>query len=470
MGQSFQPHLLTSLVLGLLIAGCGDGRTADGSAEASSAGTPPAPASQADAAAGPSGRPACDPDDGGIKLPEGFCALVVADDVGYARHIAVAPNGDLYVALEGGRLGGGGVLALRDTTGDGKADVKERFGGEGGTGLLLRDGMLFFAPDDKVLRFRLDAGVLVPSSKAEEIVDGLPANGGHTAKSVAVGSDGSLYVNVGSRTNSCQEEDRNLESPGIDPCTELEHRAGIWRFDSGRTNQSFRDGERFATGLRNVVALTIHPRSGALYGLQHGRDQLFQNWPKLYDSKAGAEKPAEEMVRLEKGDDFGWPYCYDDPALGKLVLAPEYGGDGKEVGRCAGKKPPVHAFPAHWAPIGVLFYTGEQFPDRYRGGAFIAFHGSWNRAPEPQGGYNLTFLPFEGERPAGEFEVFADGFAGSTKDPRNAAHRPTGLAQGPDGSLYVADDQGGRIWRILYTGDGAANAKAAPAPRRTPEG
>jgi glucose/arabinose dehydrogenase len=439
-----------------LLAACGrDNGSAPGAAQASfrEAGA----GSTTGAAAAATGRPACEPGNGGIQPPEGFCALVVADDVGRARHIAVAPNGDVYVALAA-RQGGGasGVLALRDTTGDGKADVRERFGDDGGTGILLQNGTLYFAPDGKVLRYRLEGGALRPAGSPETVVNGLPAEGGHRAKSLALGRDGSLFVNVGSRTNSCQEEDRSLESPGTDPCVELERRAGIWRFDAARKNQSFRDGERFATGLRNVVALTIHPESGGLFGVQNGRDQLHQNWPKLFDARAGAEKPSEEMVRIEKGDDFGWPYCYHDPELGKLALSPEYGGDGRQTDRCTGKKEPIFAFPAHWAPLGVLFYTGDQFPARYRGGAFIAFHGSWNRDPLPQQGYNVVFLPFEGERPTGRFEVFAEGFARDDKDPKSAAHRPVGLAQGPDGSLYVTDDAGGRIWRILYTGVGPA--------------
>jgi glucose/arabinose dehydrogenase len=164
------------------------------------------------------------------------------------------------------------------------------------------------------------------------------------------------------------------------------------------------------------------------------------------------EKPAEEFVLIGQGSDFGWPYCYYDPASDTKVLAPEYGGDGREVGRCAEKDDPLIAFPAHWAPNGLHFYRGDQFPAEYNGGAFIAFHGSWNRAPMPQGGYNVVFAPFEGNEPTGEWSVFADGFAGSDVSPRGAAHRPVGIAEGPDGSLYVSDDAGGRIYRILYVG------------------
>ncbi len=407
-------------------------------------------------AAQPPGAVQCDPDNAGITLPSGFCALVYADAVGRARHIAVAPNGDVFVALRAsrGREDSGGVVALRDTDGDGRADVQRKFGELGGTGIALHQGYLYFGADDRVLRYRLPAGSLEPSGPPETIVSGLPADRSHRAKSLAISADGTLFVNIGAPSNTCQKQDRAAGAPGQDPCPELERRAGIWRFDANRTGQTQADGERFATGLRNVVALTLHPASGVVYGAQHGRDQLGQNWSDLFSMEDNAEKPSEEFVRIRRGDEFGWPYCYHDPALDRLVLAPEYGGDGKTAGRCDSMKGPLVAFPAHWGPNGLLFYTGSQFPPRYRGGAFIAFHGSWNRAPLPQGGYNVAFVPFdEREQPAGAWEVFAEGFPGGDVSPRGAAHRPSGLAQGPDGSLFVSDDQGGRIYRIVYRGN-----------------
>ncbi len=140
--------------------------------------------------------------------------------------------------------------------------------------------------------------------------------------------------------------------------------------------------------------------------------------------------PSEELILAVKGGDYGWPYCYYDPQLEKLVLAPEYGGDGKKVGECAQKLGPAAAYPAHWAPNGLTFYGGDRLPEKYRGGAFIAFHGSWNRAPEPQAGYNVVFQPFSGGKPSGDYEMFADGFAGPRKQPGLAKHRPSGLAVG----------------------------------------
>jgi glucose/arabinose dehydrogenase len=156
---------------------------------------------------------------------------------------------------------------------------------------------------------------------------------------------------------------------------------------------------------------------------------------------------------LEEGDDAGWPYIYYDQIQNKKILAPEYGGDGKKTGG-ENAIDPVMAFPGHLAPNALLFYTGDMFPEKYKNGAFIAFHGSWNRAPEEQEGFNVVFVQFKNGKPSGDWEVFADGFAGieTIQSPDQAAHRPTGLAQGPDGSLYVSDDAGGTIYRIVYNG------------------
>jgi glucose/arabinose dehydrogenase len=154
---------------------------------------------------------------------------------------------------------------------------------------------------------------------------------------------------------------------------------------------------------------------------------------------------------LHKGDDAGWPYIYFDPAQNKKILMPEYGGDGVKT---AGENTidPVVAFPAHTAPNGLLFYTGSQFPEKYKNGAFIAFHGSWNRAPEPQEGFYVAFVPFSNGKPSGKWEIFANGFSGGPDKTASgrAIHRPCGLAQGPDGSIYITDDSKGTVWKITY--------------------
>ena len=398
--------------------------------------------------------PACSPGQGGLSLPDGFCALLVADDLPAPRHLVVREDGDIFVAAAGSRQGrAGGVYALRDTDGDGRADRRMRFGDAGGTGIVLVGEDLYFAPDDRVLRYRVPSGALEPTGPPVVVVRDLPSSGSHRAKSIAVDGRGGLYVNVGSPSNVCQPRNMARTTNGVEPCPELERRAGIWRFDADRVDQSQSSGERYATGVRNAVALTYRPGTG-VYAAVHGRDGLFQAYPGFYDAEDGAEKPAEELIRVEQGDDFGWPYCYYDPISRRKVLGPEYGGDGSRVGRCSGAQAPLFGFPGHWAPDGLLFYTGEMLPERYRAGVFVAFHGSWNRAPLPQGGYNVTFLPLDGDRPTGDYEVFMDGFMGTGDGPNNAARRPVGLAQGPDGSVYVTDDRQGTLWRIVYQGDG----------------
>ena len=395
-------------------------------------------------------RPECPAGNAGLTLPGGFCALVVAESVGRARHLVVAPNGDLFVALRARRDGPGGVLALRDTTGDGVADVRRRFGPDsGGTGIALYGGSLYFATDQAVLRWVWGAGQLEPVGPPDTIVKDLVSRRQHAAKSIAIREqDGALFVNIGAPSNACQEQDRTAGSKGMDPCPLLAEAGGVWRFDAARRGQTQADGERFATGLRNTLALALDPATGVLFGAQHGRDQLNAFWPQLYTAEQSAEKPGEELFLLVRGGDYGWPYCYYDPAVGAKLLAPEYGGDGRTTGRCTGARKPEIAFPAHWAPEALLFYTGSQFPAAYRGGMFVSFHGSWNRAPLPQAGFNVSFVGFARGRPTPVHRVFADGFAGADKN--SAAHRPMGLAQGPDGSMYVADDAGGRIYRILY--------------------
>jgi mono/diheme cytochrome c family protein len=267
-----------------------------------------------------------------------------------------------------------------------------------------------------------------------------------------------MYVDVASASNSCQVKNRTLTSPGVKPCTELLTRGGVWRYRANKLNQHFSPAERFATGIRNAEGIAVDTTGRGIYTTQHGRDQLAENWPALYKPEQGATMPSEVLVKLKKGGDFGWPECYFDPIQQKLVLAPEYGGDGgKKIGECANKTPAVATFPAHWGPNALLIYGGTQFPQRYRQGAFIAFHGSWNRSPFPQGGYNLVYQTLNQGSAESRCEIFADGFAGTEKSPENASHRPSGLAMSPEGDLYVSDDASGRIYKITYLGGPGAD-------------
>jgi glucose/arabinose dehydrogenase len=421
-----------------------------------------------------SSESACASDNGGITVPSGFCATVFADTIGHARHLAVNANGDVYVNTWSGQYfttpahPGGFIVALRDTNKDGVADVTRRIGPDsahggsgGGTGIALYNGYVYaeqFGPGSaKLVRYRITGDSLPDSSATSEvIVTGLPTSGDHPMHPFVIGSAGDLYVDLGTATNSCQPKNRVAGVPGRKPCLELQTRGGIWRYDANKTNQRFSPAERYATGIRNAEGLAFDA-SGQLYSTQHGRDQLYENWPKLYTAEQGQNLPAEELLKIDKGGDYGWPYCYYDGSQQKLMLAPEYGGDGKTVGECASKNGPVAFFGAHWAPNGATFYNGSAFPAHYRGGVFIAFHGSWNRAPGPQQGYNVVFVPFAGGNPVGasRFEVFASGFPGTQLGPDTndkAAHRPAGVAVGPDGALYIADDKVGRIWKVVYRG------------------
>lgn len=385
--------------------------------------------------------------DSTLTLPAGFCATLVADRIGPARHLVVAATGDIYVAIwrEGGRRGG--ILALRDTTGDGVADVRREFGPEAGSGIALRDSSLYFATWNRVFRYTL-RGSLVPVDPPDTIVVGLPEIE-HGARSVAVDGRGHLFVNIGVPSNACERDYPRRDFVGDNPCRELATSGGIWRFDTRQRVQLPSPATRFATGLRHTVALGLDA-DDVLYGAPHGIDHLHSWWPNAgFSREDAARKPSETLFRIDSGGDYGFPYCMHDPDSNRMVLTPGYGGDGRAEGRCASAVQPLVAFPAHSAPMALLFYHGRQFPPRYRNGLFIAFHGSLFHEPLEPRGYSVSFVPFSGTAPSGEGETFAK--AGSALV--GVAARPSGLAEGPDGSLYVADDSRGKVWRVRWRGD-----------------
>lgn len=420
---------------------------------------------------------ACDPDNGGITLPAGFCATVYADNIGHARHLVVGPDGTVYANTWSGEYygndkppEGGFIVAMRDTSGDGHADVFARFGGgvpegsHGGTGIGIHQDHLYAEINDRIVRYLLGPGGVDTTGTPEVIVSGLPVTGDHPMHPFIIDAHGNMFIDLGSASNACEKKYRSPLSPGNRPCTEKLTRGGIWRYDAETPGQQFSPAERWATGIRNGEGFAIDS-AGRVFVSQHGRDQLAEFFPRLYSAEQGWELPAEEVVELTKGADYGWPECYYDPQQGKLVLGPEYGGDGgKEVGLCADRTPPAAAFPAHWAPNALLVTKGKGLPAAYNQGMFVAFHGSWNRAPMKQGGYNITFQPMVDGKASGPYLTFADGFAGAMKDPGRAAFRPSGLAQAPDGSMYISDDVHGRIWRVTYRGRTDAPVTAAPVP------
>ncbi len=413
----------------------------------------------------PSGLPSPDPDNGGIFLPEGFKALVVADSLGRARHLAVSGNGDIYVKLSASDSIRGGMVAMRDTNGDGRADVKVRFGGipsaskNYGNAMTIHKGYLYYSSALVLYRQKLTPNSLIPATLPEEVLIDDHPHGvhWHITKPVTFDDNGYMYVPFGAPSNACQPLHVTPNGApgglGLDPCPELEHHGGIWRFDAEKVGLRQEDGYKIATGIRSVVGMDWHPVDGHLYIMMHGRDNLHSLFPDRFSAWQNAMLPAEELIRITENGNYGWPYCYYDQIKEKMILAPEYGGDGILTGRCDSMDLPEFGFPGHWAPNDILFYRGDQFPERYKYGAFIAFHGSTNRTPYPQAGYFVAFLPFANGRATGEWEIFADGFAGvypiiNTSD---ALYRPVGLAEGPDGTLYITESNYGKVWRVMYS-------------------
>jgi glucose/arabinose dehydrogenase len=412
------------------------------------------------AAASPGALPRPDADDGGITLPPGFHAVVVADNLvprfksGALRFLSVAPNGDLYA-----KFSNRGLVALRDTNADGRADVIEKFGNGNGTGVLVRGEWLYYSTTTGVYRYHYTPGELVPAGEPQTIVSGLPDRGQHNAKVFAFDGDGKLLVEVGSPFNVLSDPDRQRGAKGRSPeaiAEFLQTHGGFWKFDPDKLNQTLADGTHFSTGHRHVLAVAWQPASSNFFACMMGRDNLDVVDPDDYDALDNAERDAEEFHLLKPGVNLGWPTTYWDPIKNARMVGPEYGGDNRKRDDNPAFDKPLIAFPAHWAPLQMCRYNGTQFPEKYRGGMFLAFHGSWNRAPRPQAGYKVVFIPFdEHGMPAGKWEDFAEGFPGVEyfTNTRDARYRPGGVAVGPDGSLYIGETEKGRIWRVIYTGE-----------------
>ena len=407
-------------------------------------------------------------ENGGLFLPDGFKATVVVDSLGSARHITVNDNGDLYLQLRNSE-DGKGTVALRDLDGDFRADSIVYFGdyldkGRAATGITIHKGYLYVSTKRHIYRNKMKPGDLIPTSETEIVFTDIDTNVGrnwHTTKPVAFDNAGHMYVPFGAPSDACQ--DMNAYGPvgipegeGLDPCPELIRHAGIWRFEADKIGLVQDDGEKFATGIRSIVGMEWNPKDNSLYAVGNGIDNFHTLFPKVFTSWQAAVLPAETLMKVQEGTDYGWPYAYYDHIQGKNVLQPGYGGDGNIVGRASQYEDPVVGFPGHWAPMDVTFYHGDQFPKRYNQGAFVAFHGSTDRPPYPQAGFIVCFVPFNAEGNAtGEWEVFADGFAGvdTVVNTSDAVYRPMGLATGPDGSLYIGESNKGKIWRVSYTGD-----------------
>ncbi|HSD66724.1 MAG TPA: PQQ-dependent sugar dehydrogenase [Vicinamibacteria bacterium] len=361
-----------------------------------------------------------------LRPPEGAAVTRFAADLPNVRFLRFTPGGDLLATLPRS----GRVLRLEpDRDGDGLSDGRHEVlsGLNRPHGLDLHDGWLYVAETDAVGRVRFDPATGRASGPFERVVTGLPGGGNHWTRTLRFGPDGWMYVSVGSTCNVCLEKDRR--------------RAAVVRYRPDGSSE-----EVFATGLRNSVGFDWRPEDGQIYATDNGRDLL------------GDDFPPCELNRVVQGGFYGWPI-----ASGDRVPDPDF-GKGQEA-RIATSIPPVHGFRAHNAPLGMTFLRGEGVPAAYRGAALVALHGSWNRTKKD--GYKVVSLHWGSDGRIAEKD-FLTGFLGATDD--DVFGRPVDVAEGPDGSIYVSDDEGGAIYRVEWKAPrpGAASPAAATAGAARP--
>ncbi|MDQ2817244.1 MAG: PQQ-dependent sugar dehydrogenase [Candidatus Eremiobacteraeota bacterium] len=334
---------------------------------------------------------------GALHAPAGFAISLVSSRVPGARFIAFAPNGDLLVS----QPDEGQVVAIKPGAKPDDAPAVVLSGLELAHGLAFRGNDLYVASWSGVEKLHYPAD----GYKVRKLFADMPEGGDHNRRALALGRDGAIYVSSGSTCNVCDESDPRF--------------ATVLRYDADG-----RRGRLYASGLRNASGLAFD-ESDRLWAVVNGRDMI------------GDDRPADELDLIKEGGNYGWPYCYG--LSDKRFPNPEYNDSAK----CARTVPPSFSFQAHSAPLGLLFYKAEQFPAPYRGAAFVAFHGSWNRSRPT--GYKVVTVFFDRGRPT-KVQDFVTGWL---KGDGKVIGRPVGLAVAPDGSLFVSDDTG-YIYRVRY--------------------
>lgn len=357
-----------------------------------------------------------------INLPPGFAASIFAAPGGAPRFMALAPDGGIFVALQGA----GKVVQLLPDAGGAFARAQTVLDGlNAPSSLAFFGGYLYVGETNQIDRLPYADGQ-VDSSGLQVVVPNLPT-GGHFTRTVAFGPDGRMYVSVGSSCNVCIEDNPRRAAVGV--------------YDPDGAN-----GRLYASGLRNAVGLAWQPDSGDLWATVNGRDDVGQDMG-LSGAAADAETdnlPPDYVTRLSDGGNYGWPRCYGDHQLD-----PKFG----DAAFCAATLAPSVEVQAHSAPLGLAFYSGAAFPADYQGDLFVAFHGSWNRTVPT--GHKIVRIHFAGGQP-----VRAEDFATTDAGDGKPWGRPAGLLVLPDGSLLVSDDDAGLILRISYSPNPASSGIA----------
>ncbi len=342
-----------------------------------------------------------------INLPPGFSISVFAAGLHAPRMMAFAPNGDLFVA----NMGAGQVVVLPDANHSGVADSVSVFADslDNPHSLAFHNGYLYVATDSKVVRYPYANGDLKASAAAAIVTEDIPAGTDHHTRTITFGPDSKLYLAAGSTCNVCIESDPRYATISV--------------FDMTADGSQAINRRTFASGLRNAVGIEFAPGANNLWAVVNGRDNL------------GDNVPPEILVQVKDGADYGWPYCYGD-----RVYDSNFGQ--KDASYCQHVALPDLKMQAHSAPLGLDFYTGQQFPAAYRGNLFIGFHGSWNRSVPT--GAKLVRVPFVNGKPQPPID-FATGWLEGGK-----WGRPVDPLTAPDGSLFLSDDAAGVVYRISY--------------------